>query len=191
MVATFEDFARRSVEEFINELSKNFNTDPSCDFNKLPEKIILHHYFSTLELATKGPRFELTEKKDRLADIMQACKNIINNNLNPQAFTNTYGNPNSQTLRSVYGGLNILNIFNAIKEEFFIVWQKSEIESFIADKLDEIVVLRHSIAHTTSFSNKSRQDVLIYNRFIRVLVNSITIFLNSHVETVMNNTKEH
>jgi len=146
IVASFEFFLRRLFEESISKL----NTTPvTIDFKKLPNSLKVKAVYHTLKRAMDGPLYGAKPPKvDRLCEIESACKMIISEQINPQAFSDTSNNPNSETVQEKFNEVGITDIFGKIKNEFEAKWGAPVTANFIKDKLNEIVRTRHVVAHT-------------------------------------------
>ena len=183
MVAAFEHFLHDCMEENLTRLTK---TPPLVDFNKLPEKMRIQSIFKTLERAMKGPPFQPSKpKKDRLVDIESACRIVVSSNINPNMFSETGSNPNSDTVSEMFSSIGISDVFNIIKSKFEKKWGQTVSSTFIRDKLDEIVIRRHVVAHTASALNISRTDLNSSVKFLQVLSQVLYKELNSHIESLL------
>ena len=141
--------------------------------------------FQTLEFALKGRPFQQPpDKVDRIPDIDIACRQVLSNTINPDAFILTSGNPNSKTIRLMFKDLGIDGIFNKIHNKFAVKWRNAIASTFIADKLDEIVNRRHIVAHTAETLNISRMDLNQYLKFITIISQLIDAELTSHIHNI-------
>lgn len=184
MVAGFERFLRRSVEEHLATLT----TKPfKVPFDELPAKMKVHSVFTTLEHALKGAPYEAPRKKiDRLADIEDACKAVLSGSVNPQAFSSTGGNPSAGTVKEMYSLVGITDVFGKIKPSFEARWKKPEAHTFIMDKLNEIVNRRHVIAHTADALKVGRSDLREATRFLEILAESLDEEIEKYVADLIN-----
>ena len=89
--------------------------------------------------------------------------------LDPEAFSATYGNPNGDTVTQLLKRLGIADPLRSIRPIFDRHWKKLECETFLKDKLDEIVNRRHRVAHSADALNIGRRDLRESLRFLRVL----------------------
>ncbi|HEV2482987.1 MAG TPA: HEPN domain-containing protein [Puia sp.] len=176
MVAAFEFFIRKLFEENISRL----NTIPvSINFNKLPNELKVKAAFHGLKRAMDGPLFEeKLPKVDRINDIVQASKLLINDHINPETFSETGGNPNSATVKEKFKDIGISDIFSVIKVSFEAKWGQVVPGDFIKDKLDQIVRTRHVVAHTADTLNISRS---VQNESLKFL-NIIAELLEKEME---------
>ncbi len=183
MVAGFERLLRQCVEEHLTKLTEEAASVP---FDSLPSKMQVHSVFTTLEYATKGfPYQESKQRVDRLPDIAEACKIVLSKTINPRAFSNTRSNPNSTTVKEMFKNLEVevSDVFGQVRTSFEKSWGEPEADTFLADKLDEIVNRRHVVAHTANALNITRVDLDQAVRFLRTL----TVELDKHIEDHINN----
>lgn len=180
MVGAFENFLREAFEEHLSLL----NMPPLVNFNKLPEKLHSNILYLTLEFAMKGSYFQTTRREDRLSEIYSAISMLGLGKMNPQAFSNTNSNPNSETVKKMFSNVGIINAFSFIGYEFEQRWGKREATLFLSSKLDEIVEHRHRVAHTATVLNLSRADLDSYIKFLEVLATSLDAALNRHISSL-------
>lgn len=184
MVAGFERFLRRLMEYHLAPFAR---TSPSFDFNKLPEKMIVHSVFTSIEHSLKGkPHNPKKNKIDRIPDIERACRIIISQTLSPEAFSDTGSNPNSKTVKQMFSSIGIQDVFNKIKSNFESKWNQAVASKFIQDKLDEIVNRRHVVAHMADALNISRSELNTSVRFLKIL----SKLLNNEIEAHMTQIRE-
>lgn len=181
MVASFENFIKRTVAYHLSAL------DPlKIAFHKLPDKIRLHNVFMSLEYAMKGkPYQENKDRIDRLADIDLACRRVFSGIIDPEVFTSTGGNPNPKTIKMILKNIGIDDIFRRITPKFEAKWKKPEANTFIEDKLDEIVNRRHVVAHTADALNISRTDLRQAAKFLALLAELIDSEIQQHVKSLV------
>lgn len=178
VVASFERFLRDVIEEHLSILT----THPSADVSAMPDGIRVWHTFKTLDRAIKGPPFQKSPpKKDRLTDIEAACKKVISNVINPDAFTDTLGNPNSERVKEMMKNLDLSNIFSLINVRFVRKWRKPIAHTFIEDKLDEIVNRRHIVAHGAMALAITRAQLRESVRFMKILAQVLDVEIRNKV----------
>lgn len=162
-VAAFENFLKELFEFELSRLSQN---PPPKPFNELPEKMRISSIYFSLEDAMKGPRHEPTKPKiDRLPEIISAAR-TTGYIINPKSFANTGSNPSSDTIKQMFKNIGFNDIFGNIKPDFEIKWGAAISNTFIVDKLNEIVNRRHVVAHTAVALDISRSDLLETFKFL-------------------------
>ena len=188
MVAAFEYFLSRLFQEEINKI----NTTPvSIDFEKLPEKLRVKSVYHSLNRAMDGPLFqEKPPKVDRIVEIVAACKLIIGDQVNPDAFSETGSNPNGDTVKNKFREVGIQDIFGRIKPEFENKWGSPVAHDFIKGKLDSIVRTRHVVAHTADALNISRSSQNEALKFLKVLAELLEKELIEHIKNVRKTAKK-
>lgn len=182
MVASFEQFLKDSVEEYLGKL---FSGTKKPHYEKLPTKLIIHNTFTTLKHATKGkPSEEAKKQIDRLPDIAVACQLVVTKQINPDAFTATGGNPNPDTVKQMCSSLGMKDVFGSIQGAFVRKWGKPVSHTFLVDKLKEVVNRRHVVAHTANALNVSRSDLRESLRFLRILAETLDTAIGKHIASV-------
>ena len=156
------------------------------DFNRLPVKMKIQNVFRTLERALKGPLFQVPPPKlDRLNGIEQACGLIVTKTINPLAFSETGSNPNSSTVKEMFSNLGVPNVFGKTKARFEVDWGRPVHDTFINDKLNEVVGRRHVIAHTANALQLTRNELKTSIRFLKILAALLDKELSLHFRQVM------
>ena len=157
MVAAFESFVRSAAEQHVDMIRSH---PRGIDFAKLPDAMRVRNVYGALESAMRGPAFqEPSPRVQRLPQIELACSQIASRILEPTAFSDTGGNPDSRRLKDVCKGLGDDKVFTNAKTRFEVLWGQPIAGTFVEDKLDEIVRRRHVVAHTASALNVTRQDL--------------------------------
>jgi hypothetical protein len=183
MVAAFEYFLRACTQEHLAPLT----VQPlQVEFGKLPEPMRVHSVYTTLEHAMKGaPYTQTKERKDRLSDIDAASRLILSGTVNPVAFSATGGNPGPETVKAMWKVLGMPDVLTKLKSGFESKWRKPVSQTFIADKLTEIVNRRHVVAHTANALNIGRTDLKEGVRFLRTLAELLDRELSNHVKAII------
>jgi hypothetical protein len=179
VVAAFERYLRNAIEEYLSKLT----TIPSTMYHLLPDDIRINSAFRTLDYAMKGsPNKPSKTKKERLPDIKGACQKVLDDVVNPTAFNNTGGNPSSVTLKNLLKDIDVNDIYGTIRSGFISKWGDPIAQTFIPDKLDEIVQRRHYVAHTANALNISRSQLKESIRFIQILSELIDRILKKKIQ---------
>jgi hypothetical protein len=182
MVASFEAYLRRAVEEHLSELTKQ---PPPVEFAKLPDKLKINGIFSCLEAALRGPKYQDTQKIDRLPGIRSVCGRVAADILDPTALSSTQGNPDSKTVKGMFSNIGVLDVFTSIHNRFRVKWGRPIPQTFINDKLEEIVKRRHSVAHSGNALDIGRSDLNEAVKFLKILAELLDSVLHKHVEQIM------
>jgi hypothetical protein len=188
MVAAFEFFLKRLFEESISSL----NTVPvTIDFAKLPAQLKVTAVFHGLEKVLKGPLYQARPPKlDRINDVVAACKLIINEQLDPETFSETGSNPNSATVNENFKRVGIPDIFDRIKPHYEAKAKSPVSHDFIKSTLDSIVGSRHVVAHTANtlhISRKTQNDSL---KFLQILAELLEKELQKHIKDIKVSAKK-
>lgn len=183
MVGSFEQFLRRLMQEHLTLLAKSTST---LSFEALPEKIRMHNTYETLKFATKGkPYTPQKTRKERIPDIVDACRSIISNELIPEVFCDTGSNPKAETVKNMLNNLGIEDPFGNIKDGFESLWKAPVAAIFIRGKLDEIVNRRHIVAHTADALQITRYDLNEAVRFLMVIAEALDNTVASHIQNII------
>lgn len=188
MVASFEFFLRRLFEENIAQLN---TSPPSIDLQKLPDNLKVKIVFDGLNAPMKGPKYGAqTQKVDRIDTILTACRHLIGEHINPATFTDTNSNPNGDTVKSKFKEVGISDIFSVIKTDFESKWGVSVATTFIEDKLNEIVNVRHVVAHTANTLNITKVSQKEAIKFLKILTELLDKELNKHIKNLLISAKK-
>lgn len=184
MVAAFERFLRQLIEYYLDPLTR---ASCSVDFSSLPEKMQIYSIFTTLDYAMKGkPYMPRLNRLDRLQDIDSACRLVVSQRLNSDVFCDTGSNPNSKTIKEMFGNLGITDPFGRLQAQFETKWGTSVAQTFIPDKLDEIINRRHLVAHTADALNITRTDLRTASKFLRITAELLEKLIKSHIDNIVN-----
>ena len=188
MVAAFEFYLKRLFEENISRLN---TSPPSIDLQKLPDKFKEKIVFDGLDNSMKGPKYGLTTKRvDRINDIITACKHLIGEHINPATFTDTSSNPNGETVKRKFKEIGIDNIFDIIKPDFESKWGAAVVATFIEDKLNEIVNVRHVVAHTADTLNITKTSQNDAIKFLKIIAELLEKEMDKHIKALLISTKK-
>lgn len=188
MVAAFEFYLKRLFEENIARLN---TSPPSIDLQKLPDKLKVKIVFDGLENPMKGPKFgPPSQKVDRIDDVLAACRHLIGEHINPATFTDTNSNPNSDTIKNKFKDIGISDIFTIIKSEFEKKWGAAVAVTFIEDKLNEIVNVRHVVAHTADTLNITKASQNEALKFLKTLAELLDKEMDKHIKNLLVTAKK-
>lgn len=166
MVASFESFLNSLPETHIDILIINYST---IDFSKLPEKMQTTNVFKTLELAMKNKFGAVTQKIDRIIGIRNACRIILKDQINYNAFILGGKNPRPDVISNCFKIIGKRKIFEKVTEEFQKKWGTKVPTQFIKDKLKEIVNRRNKVAHKSIASRITKKDLIESIKFLKIM----------------------
>lgn len=182
MVAAFEAFLDDMVAEGIQGVAEY---RPAIVFSLLPEKMQVQNAFETLKQAMEGPKHRPSgTRAQRLPAIKIASASVARDELNPDAFSGTAGNPGKASVRELFKRVGIPDVFMLSQRRFERKWGKPVAVGFTGDKLDEIVQRRHRVAHRADALSISRQDLREAARFLRIFAEVLDIELGYHLRLV-------
>lgn len=188
MVAAFEFFLRRLFEESVARLN---TSPPTIDLQKLPDKLKVKIVFDGLENPMKGPRYgPPTTKVDRIDNVLAACRHLIGEHINPSTFTDTSSNPNGDTVKNKFKDIGINDIFDLIKTDFEIKWGTAVAATFVEDKLNEIVNVRHVVAHTADTLNITKASQNEALKFLKILAGLLDNEMDKHIKNLLVTAKK-
>jgi len=183
MVAAFEYYLRTLFEIYISKLNTN---PPSIDISKLPDKLKVKIVFDSLTQSMKGSKYGAKkEKVDRINDITTACKYLICDHVDPATFTETNSNPNSATVKAKFKEIGIEDVYALIKSDFEKKWGSRVAIRFVEDKLNEIVQIRHVVAHTTDtlkITKKTQNESL---KFLTILAELLEKVIEKQIKNLL------
>ncbi|WP_288432718.1 HEPN domain-containing protein [uncultured Deinococcus sp.] len=183
-VANFENYLKERVKEFISFLSAFLVDRRTYNFDRLPDEIRISHYYLTLEFALKGNRYERIERIQRISEIELAARDVSGRILDPLAFAQTGGNPNTTTVSSIFKTLGVRQPFDLLTPLYTTIIGTEVAGTFLQDKLEALIQVRNTVAHTANILNVGRSDIVEYRDFILNLSSSIDNLLTSHAEAV-------
>lgn len=178
MVAAFEVYINDRFSEFISHLAKSSNR---FTFSSLPNRMKVANSFNSLERALRGPRFGQPAKKiNRLQDVKRVSGYIAKDQLIQDGFGLLSRNPNRENIKTIFLEIDISKIYSVIKPRFENRWKNPLANTFIADKLDEIISRRNKAAHGEAGLEISRGDLREALKFLRILSEVLDIELRAH-----------
>ena len=166
-VTGFENFLRKLPESHFETIIPQYT---NFDFSKLPRKMQINNIYKSLALACEGiPYMEKKSKFDRLEDIYSTCTQILNNELNFEAFSSFQKVPKSDVVKMLFNQIGKTNVFQHIFEEFQTDWGEPIAEIFIEGKLDEIIQKRNLCAHGDANLVVSKEELVSYLKYFEIL----------------------
>lgn len=141
--------------------------------------------YLSLDYAMKGTKYEQSTKMQRLPEIDRVCRMLVSETFNPQALSETGGNPNPATVKEMFKNVGISNIFKKIKSNFERDWGQPVANLFIEGKLDEIVQRRHKVAHTADVLNVTRNALHESIKFLKIIAYLLDLELKKHIKQIM------
>lgn len=188
MVASFEFYLRGLFEENIARMN---TSPPSIDLQKLPDSLKIKIVFDGLDGPMKGPKYGVkTQRIDRIDSILAACRHLIGEHINPSTFSDTNSNPNKETVKTKFKEVGIPDIFGTIKPEFETKWGNVVATTFIEDKLNEIVNVRHVVAHTADALNITKASQKEALKFLRILAELLDKEMDKHIRHLLVSAKK-
>lgn len=183
LVAAFEGYLRDVFEERIDGLSAHID---ATRFERLPDALRTASVFNLLDESMKGaPGKKVPEKrKDRIPNIRTAAAAVSASHLRGSAFSSTFSNPSSDTVKSMFKQVGRPDIFGGVQSRFERYWGKPVAGTFIRARLDHYVSSRHEVAHGANVLAWSRQDLREAERFFRHLAHAIDDELRVHLNKV-------
>lgn len=185
VVGGFERFLSESIAEHLAALA---TSPPPLRFVDLPESLRLTSVFEGFDLAIRGPRHQASgsSRKGRFPDVVAASRRVVNETVDVRAVSRTRGNPDAPTVRKLFVGLGVTEVFDDTRPRFDQLWARPESSSFVADKLDEIVGRRHTVAHTANALAIGRRDLGEWGPFLGTLSTVLDERLDRYTANVLN-----
>jgi hypothetical protein len=176
VVAAFEEFVKQCFIDQLGRLQPHLAV-----FEKLPEKLRTESVYKQLTFAMEGPG----QRVDRMEKIQAASARVSRGEIHAESFSRTVGNPNSETITNMFRDVAMSSFFDVSRVRFEAAWKTPISQSFVKDKLDEIVRRRHQVAHSGRALNISRVDLKESIRFIKKLAIVLEAELKVHVRSVL------
>jgi hypothetical protein len=153
---------------------------------KLPDSLKVKIVFDGLNSSLKGPRFSSSSTKvSRIPDVLTACKHLIGEHINPATFSDANSNPNGETVKTKFKEVGIQDVFGDVKTDFEIKWGSAVAATFIEDKLNEIVNVRHIVAHTADTLNITKSSQQEGIKFLKILAELLDRVLQRHINNFL------
>jgi hypothetical protein len=182
MVAAFEAYLDDMIAETVETISKH---QPPVSFSKLPDAMQVHNVYQILENAMKGPKHQASGPKlQRLPAVKAASVQIARDELSPDAFGGTAGNPGKAAVIALFKRIGIHDMLDLCHARFVRKWGHPVASSFIGDKLTEIVNRRHKVAHRADALSISRVELKEAERFLRIFSEVLDIETASYMRTL-------
>ena len=87
-------------------------------------------------------------------------------------------------VKKLFSDLAIFDVFGTIKSKFEAKWGSPVAQTFIQDKLDEIVNRRHVVAHAADALNIGRQELRNSLKFLKTLAPILDYLVSNHVNQI-------
>ena len=183
-VAAFEMYLREAVSEHLSRIEIKLKMNY---IGKLPEVIQQHSLYYSVKCALDGPRYGEAEKNiaARIPEIHAECKKAIEGKLSMRGFIEIPGNADASFLFRIFHRLGLDGIDRRIHRPFEKEWKSQVTGTFIQDKLDEIALRRHRVAHTANARDLSRKDLNDSVRFLKCLCKVLDMHLGSYVQDLL------
>ena len=181
MVAAFENYLKEVTDERLQDLISH----SKYRWTKLPENLVYHNHFHTLDVSIYGP-FKSKKHSDKIIGFDNAAQLIVSKQINSQVFCEVArSNPNSERVNELFVSLGFKNLFPRIKVEFDQKWGSPTLPKFIEENLDSILKRRHEVAHTANVMNISGHDLEEYLRFLNLLAGLCDKALFTHIKDIL------
>lgn len=176
-VAAFENFLHAMFLERMAVLA----VPGAVDFDKLPQKVKITGVCESLNLAMRGPLGQRTERAARIPDIVRVARIVGAPGMSPEAFAVAQSSPGPGTVKDMFANAGVRNVFEKAGSVFYPKWPKAEANTFLEDKLEEIVNRRHAVAHAVDVRLITRSQLAESMDFLRTLAEALDKVLEEHV----------
>lgn len=179
MVAAFEEYLTAMFQEHLDRLD---GVPPPVGLSGLPDIVQVTSMFTSLNRALAGPRYTDTEKKARLQDIRAAAQRLADDRVDPRSMSEAANNPDAKSVTALFKGMGRSTIFADVTPKY-----ETKVapvaKTYIRDRLNGIVQIRHVVAHTGAKEalNISRKDLADWMAFLGVLAELLNDELDSLV----------
>ncbi|MEH7075801.1 MAE_28990/MAE_18760 family HEPN-like nuclease [Neobacillus drentensis] len=193
-VAFFEDFLRTVIEQFVDTLNQQ---NPRIEWTRLPLNLRKAHVFDTPLSFRKKPTDGdddtyqeniLTELKNVLGKLISPIERPNEYILASESLTDTNANPNSDTVKTMFSKVGINNIFT---HQYFLDEMKNYNIIFsegerIKNKLNEVVNIRHGVAHGRGVSGITPTEIKNNMDFLKFLSVTLERSAQNHLDKILN-----
>lgn len=167
LVAGFEGYLKDLFSEAADDIQRRTTR---AQREHLPEKMRVRNVFGALEISmSKVSESYRGTKSERLEGVIDSCNLVATQGISPEAFSRTNSNPKAHVVKDLFKGLCVDDVFKDVKPRFEgkSYWGQVVSDSFLNDKLNEIVERRNGIAHRGRADRVSRQDLRESAKFMR------------------------
>lgn len=155
MVASFEEFVRALFDEKLTLLTR---TVSGHDLSAYHITLHLESILGGLSLALNGRPSEKKRSLERRGDILALCGAIAGDQLVVEALSNVGSNPKGDRIVSMLERVGVEDVVNNLDKRYRKRFGPCA-KRFVVEKLNSIVNLRHSVAHTGQALLTSRVEL--------------------------------
>lgn len=185
MVSSFESFLNNLPETHMESLIVNYLT---IDLSKLPQKMQTANVFNALNYAMKYKFGNIPKKNDRIIDIRNACRIILNDQINSNAFI-LGKNPRPKVISGYFKIIGKKKVFEECTVEFQKKWGTKVPTQIIKDKLNEIVDRRNGVAHKSTASRITKKDLIESIKFLMIMAKLFDKIYKKQIHKIYSNAK--
>ena len=186
LVASFESFLNSLPQTHMDNLINDYLT---IDFSKLHQKMQIANVFNSLVRVMKIKFGAATKKIDRIIDIKSACRIILKDQINSDAFTLGGKNPRDYAISHCFNIIEKRRIFKKITIEFQKKWGIKVPTQFIKDKLNEIVDRRNLVAHKSIASRIIKKDLIESIKFLKIMAKLLDYVYKNQIHKIYSKAK--
>jgi len=182
IVASFNEFLNILPDIHLDVIKRHAN---NIDFSKLPDVLIITNVNRTLK------QFSMKNDVKKLPDAKNACRSIINDEINPTVFKLQGFNPKPGHIINLFNVIGVREIFKHITKKFQRRWQKKINTNIIKGKLSEIIDRRNKVAHNTSLASQiTKNDLNEAIDFLRILARLLDITYKKQINNLCISAKK-
>lgn len=182
IVASFNEFLNFLPDIHLDVIKRHTN---NINFSKLLDVLIITNVNRTLK------QFSMKNDVKKLPYAKNACRSIINDEINPAAFKLQGFNPWPSQIIDLFYVIGIKNIFKHITKKFQKRWKKKINTNIIRGKLSEIIVRRNKVAHSTSLAAQiTKNDLNEAIDFLRILARLLDITYKKQINNMCISAKK-
>ncbi|MBI4307051.1 MAG: hypothetical protein HY678_12095 [Chloroflexi bacterium] len=181
MVGAYERFLTECVQEQVRRIAER---QPPAAFARLPHQLQISTIWGTLRAAMgEGAKKDV----DRIPAIKVASAKVLKDTVSAEVFGVLNGLTGTAAMKKVADEIGLSYPFSnrTFKESFWSLWGKEEANTFIENKVDEIVRRRHVVAHRADALHVSRKDIADGIEFMDKLVTAINGTLVHHFDRLV------
>jgi hypothetical protein len=183
-LASFEGFLGELFEEELSRVQAE-----GIPLVHYAEKFQVNSAFLSLSYAVAGDYDSKGKSKaSRLNEVVAIARQVGSRSFSPRSLALTQSNPNSNTVKRMFGDVGFLDLFRTIHPDFEAAWGPAALD-FVPEKLDALVRQRNQVAHTAAMAHIARSDVEQGLLLVYVLSGVLSGTLSNHIGGLIHDAK--
>ena len=179
-VSALEAFVRDLLTQAVDQVSRS-----GIVYSLLPVRVRRFNAENLLSRAMKPAYvFPRPSPEQVLQSVQLAAANVAQSRLRGEAFGHVDGNPSSEALADVFRQFDMDDLFRRCERSFQKRWPAPASDTFIKEKLDDIVRRRNRVAHGARGLSISRKDLSDGIQFVEAFASALEQMTRIHARKV-------